>query len=69
MRTLMAALRSLSRERPYSAIRGIFHGGHVFATMIRRVRVNAVFACMGCSANQENEGGSMNKQPESLISR
>ncbi len=47
MRTLMAALRSLSRERPYSVIRGIFHGGHVFATMIWRVRVNAVFACMG----------------------
>lgn len=34
-------------ERPYSVIKGIFHGGHVFVTMIRRVRVKAAFFCLG----------------------
>ncbi len=26
-------------ERPYSVMKRIFHGGHVFVTMIRRLRV------------------------------
>ncbi len=34
-------------ERPYSVIKRIFHGGHVFVTMIRRVRVKATFLCLG----------------------
>ncbi len=34
-------------ERPYSVIKGIFHGAHVFVTMIRRVRVKATFMCLG----------------------
>ncbi len=34
-------------ERPYSVIKNIFNGGHVFVTMIRRVRVKAMFMCLG----------------------
>ncbi|EQD28385.1 transposase IS4 family [mine drainage metagenome] len=34
-------------ERPYSVIKGIFHGSHVYVTMIRRVRVKATFMCLG----------------------
>ena len=34
-------------ERPYSVIKRIFRGGHVFVTMIRRVRVKATFMCLG----------------------
>ena len=34
-------------ERPYSVMKRIFHGGHVFVTMIRRVRVKAAFMCLG----------------------
>ncbi|EQD55246.1 transposase IS4 family protein, partial [mine drainage metagenome] len=34
-------------ERPYSVIKGIFHGSHVYVTMIRRVRVKATFMCPG----------------------
>jgi|ACXJ01.1.fsa_nt_gi IS5 family transposase len=34
-------------ERPYSVIKGIFHGDHVFVTMVRRVRVKATFMCIG----------------------
>lgn len=30
-------------ERPYSVMKRIFNGGHVFMTMIRRVRVKAAF--------------------------
>ena len=34
-------------ERPYSVIKRIFNGGHVFVTMIIRVRVKAMFMCLG----------------------
>ena len=34
-------------ERPYSVMKRIFHGGHVFVTMIRRTRVKAAFMCLG----------------------
>ena len=34
-------------ERPYSLMKNIFHGGHVFVTMIRRTRVKAAFMCLG----------------------
>ena len=34
-------------ERPYSVIKTIFHGGHVFVTTIPRVRVKNMFACLG----------------------
>jgi IS5 family transposase len=34
-------------ERPYSVMKRTFHGDHVFVTMIRRVRVNATFMCLG----------------------
>jgi IS5 family transposase len=34
-------------ERPYSVMKNIFHGGHVFVTMIRRTRVKAAFMCLG----------------------
>ena len=34
-------------ERPYSVIKRMFRGGHVFVTMIRRVRVKAAFLCLG----------------------
>ena len=28
-------------------MKNIFHGGHVFVTMIRRTRVKAAFMCLG----------------------
>lgn len=34
-------------ERPYSVIKRIFHGDHVFVTMVRRVRVKETFMCIG----------------------
>ena len=34
-------------ERPYSVIKTIFHGGHVFVTTVPRVRVKNMFACLG----------------------
>ena len=34
-------------ERPCSVMKGVFHGDHVFVTMIRRVRVKATFMCLG----------------------
>ena len=34
-------------ERPYSVIKRVFNGGHVFVTMIRRIRVKAMFSCLG----------------------
>ena len=34
-------------ERPYSVIKTIFHGGHVFVTTIPRVRVKCMFMCLG----------------------
>ncbi len=33
-------------ERPYSIIKGKFNGGHVFVTMVRRVRVKMMFRCL-----------------------
>ena len=34
-------------ERPYSVIKTIFHGGHVFVTTVPGVRVKNMFACLG----------------------
>jgi IS5 family transposase len=34
-------------ERPYSVIKTIFHGGHVFVTTVPRVRVKCMFMCLG----------------------
>ena len=34
-------------ERPYSIIKCTFHLDHVFVTMARRVRVKAMFSCLG----------------------
>ncbi|WP_393971617.1 hypothetical protein OXIME_000187 [Oxyplasma meridianum] len=34
-------------ERPYSVIKGIFHGGHIFVTTVSRVRVKNMFMCFG----------------------
>jgi IS5 family transposase len=34
-------------ERPYSVIKTIFHGGHVFVTTIPRVRVKNMFVFLG----------------------
>ena len=34
-------------ERPYSVMKEIFHGGHVFVTTIPRVRVKNMFMCLG----------------------
>ncbi len=34
-------------ERPYSVIKSIFHGGHVFVTTVSRVRVKNMFMCLG----------------------
>ena len=34
-------------ERPYSVMKNILHGGHVFVTMTRRTRVKAAFMCLG----------------------
>ena len=34
-------------ERPYSVIKRIYYGGHVFVTTVPRVRVKAMFMCLG----------------------
>jgi IS5 family transposase len=34
-------------ERPYSVIKTIFNGGHVFVTTVPRVRVKCMFMCPG----------------------
>jgi IS5 family transposase len=34
-------------ERPYSVIKRMFHGGHVFVTTVQRVRIKAMFMCLG----------------------
>lgn len=36
-----------SSERPYSFIKGIFHGVYVFVIIISQVRVKATFMCLG----------------------
>lgn len=33
-------------ERPYSVIKTIFHGGHVFVTTIPRIWVKCMFMCL-----------------------
>ena len=47
-------------ERPYSVIKTIFHGGHVFVTTIPRVRVKCMFMCLGdnlmCMIRMEKNG-------------
>ena len=47
-------------ERPYSVIRTIFHGGHVFVTTFRRVRVRCMFMCLGhnlmCTIRMKKNG-------------
>jgi IS5 family transposase len=48
IRRNMRITRKRSRgERPYSVIKTIFHGGHVFVTTVPRVRVKNMFACLG----------------------
>lgn len=34
-------------ERPYPVIKKIYHDGHVFVTTVPRVRVKAMFVCLG----------------------
>jgi len=34
-------------EMPYSVIKTIFHGGHMFVTTVTRVRVKCMFMCLG----------------------
>ena len=47
-------------ERPYSVIKRIFNGGHVSVTVVRRVRVKAMFMCSGYNlftpVSMENRG-------------
>ncbi|MCL4341696.1 MAG: hypothetical protein M1431_06360 [Candidatus Thermoplasmatota archaeon] len=47
-------------EKPYSVIKRIFNGGHVFVIMIRRARVKATFMCIGYNlltvASMEKDG-------------
>ncbi len=45
-RNLRITRKRSRRERPYSVIKRIFHGGHVFVTTIPRVRVRAMFVCL-----------------------
>jgi hypothetical protein len=45
-RNTRVSRKRLFGERPYPVIKGIFHIGHVFVTMIRRVRVKAMFMCL-----------------------
>jgi len=48
IRRNMRITRKRSRgERPYSVIKTIFHGGHVFVTTVPRVRVKCMFMCLG----------------------
>ena len=46
-RNLRISRKRSPGERPYSVMKRIFHGGHVFVTMVRRVRVKATFLCLG----------------------
>ena len=43
-RKLRITKKLLPRERPYSVIKRVFNKGHVFVTMIRRVRVEVMFS-------------------------
>ncbi len=47
-------------ERPYSVMKGIFHGGHVFITTVPRVRVKNMFMCLGhnliCMVGMKRKG-------------
>jgi IS5 family transposase len=48
IRRNMRITRKRSRgERPYSVIKTIFHGGHIFVTTVPRVRVKCMFMCLG----------------------
>jgi len=48
IRRNMRITRKRSRgERPYSVMKTIFHGGHVFVTAIPRERVKCMFMCLG----------------------
>ncbi|EQD26982.1 transposase IS4 family protein [mine drainage metagenome] len=48
IRRNLGITRKRSRgERPYSVMKGIFHGGHVFVTTVSRVRVKNIFMCLG----------------------
>ena len=46
-RNLRISRKRSPGERPYSVIKVIMHGGHVFVTTVRRVRVKATFLCLG----------------------
>ncbi|EQD78400.1 hypothetical protein B1B_00743, partial [mine drainage metagenome] len=46
IRRNLGITRKRSRgERPYSVMKGIFHGGHVFVTTVSRVRVKNMYSC------------------------
>jgi IS5 family transposase len=48
IRRNMRITRKRSRgERPYSVMKTIFHGGHIFVTTIPRVRLKCMFLCLG----------------------
>ncbi|MHB8360150.1 MAG: IS5 family transposase [Thermoplasmataceae archaeon] len=44
-RNLRISRKRSPGERPYSIIKGKFNGDHVYVTMVRRVRVKAMFKC------------------------
>ena len=46
-RNMRITRKRSSGERPYSVIKTIFHGGHVFVTTVPRVRVKCMFMCLG----------------------
>ena len=61
IRRNMRITRKRSRgERPYSVIKTIFHGGHVFVTTIPSVRVKNMFMCLGhnlmCMISMKKKG-------------
>jgi IS5 family transposase len=46
-RNLRIARKRSRGERPYSVMKRIFRGGHTFVTTVPRVRVKAMFMCLG----------------------
>ena len=43
----MIARKHSPEERPYSVMKRTFHGGHTYVTTVPRVRVTAMFPCLG----------------------
>jgi IS5 family transposase len=46
-RNLMITEKRSTGEWPHSVIKRVFHGGHVLVTTIPRVRLKAMFMCLG----------------------